>query len=267
MNQSQAGRILITVGSFWLVLIFITNVRQIFALYTLTMAAGAVCWLMGNLSWLFGRSVPEVVLWWVAFLVLTIAGERLELSRVTRPTPLAQRSFLLIGGIIFASLLLLLFDFNLGDRVFGIGLITLAAWLMNFDVARRTVKMKGLPRFIAFCLLAGYFWMAISGFLALYLGPQTSGPLYDAMLHSVFIGFVISMVFGHAPMIFPAVLRLPLAYSSYFYLPLVLLHGSLFTRISADLLGLSSLRLYSVLTNALAILIYAGLVANSILRK
>lgn len=266
-NQSQAGRILIAVGSFWLVAIFLIIVRQIFALYTLTMAAGAVCWLAGNLFWLFGRSVPEVVLWWIAFLVLTIAGERLELSRVTRPTPLAQRLFFIIGGTIFIGLLLLLFDFILGARVFGIGLTALAVWLIYYDVARRTVKMKGLPRFIAFCLLAGYIWMAISGFLTLYLGPRTAGPLYDAMLHSVFIGFVISMVFGHAPMIFPAVLRLPLAYSPYFYLPLVLLHGSLLTRISADLLGLSSLRLYSGLTNALAILIYAGMVANSILRK
>jgi hypothetical protein len=173
----------------------------------------------------------------------------------------------LIIGLIFIALLTSFINLIIGARLFGAGLVLLAAWLIYFDITRRTIKMQGLPRFIAFCLLAGYFWMIISGSLILVLGIRTAGPWYDAMLHTVFVGFVISMVFGHAPMIFPAVLQLPLAYSSIFYFPLVLLHGSLVTRILADLVGFSELRLWSGLTNALAILIYAGLVARSILRK
>jgi hypothetical protein len=42
--------------------------------------------------------------------------------------------------------------------------------------------------------------------------------LYDAMLHAVFLGFVISMVFAHASVIFPAVLGLPFEYRPAFYL-------------------------------------------------
>ena len=41
---------------------------------------------MGNGLWLAGRPIYAVVPWWVGFLVLTIAGERLELSRVLRPS-------------------------------------------------------------------------------------------------------------------------------------------------------------------------------------
>jgi hypothetical protein len=266
-RSSLEGKLLIGLASVWLVLIFVMILRRVFALYTITMAAGALCWLVGNLLWLGGRSIAEVVMWWVGFLVLTIAGERLELSRVIRLSPRAQQLFMFSGAVILAGLLVLLVNFDLGIRIGGTGLIALAAWLSIFDVSRKTIRMKGLPRFIAFCLLAGYLWMAVSGILLLYWGAYTSGPIYDAMLHSVFIGFVISMVFGHAPIIFPAVLGYPLAYSSRFYIPLVLLHSSLLTRLAADLADYSLLRLYSGLANALAILIYAGLVAASIFRR
>jgi hypothetical protein len=46
------------------------------------MGIGAVAWLAGNLLWLSGWLVAQIVLWWVAFLILTIAGERLELGRI-----------------------------------------------------------------------------------------------------------------------------------------------------------------------------------------
>lgn len=266
-RDNLPGKILISLGSFWMVLIFLVILRRVLALYTLTMATGALCWLAGNLLWLAGRSIPEVVMWWVGYLVLTIAGERLELSRVTRPSQRTQQIFLLSGGVIITGLLTLLVNFDLGIRMCGIGLLALSLWLFYYDVARKTIRMQGLPRFIAICLLAGYFWMAVSGILILFFGAYTSGPIYDSMLHSVFVGFVFSMVFGHAPIIFPAVLQLPLIYSSRYYVPLVLLHGSLLTRLTADLLGYGTLRLYSGLTNALAILIYAGLVARSILAR
>jgi len=37
---------------------------------------------------------------------------------------------------------------------------------------------------------------------------------YDAVVHAIFLGFVISMVMAHAPVILPAVLRRPLPYRS-----------------------------------------------------
>ena len=75
------------------------------------------------------------------------------------------------------------------------------------------------------CLLAGYFWLAVGGVL---IALQIA---YDAALHAIFLGFVFSMVFGHAPVILPAVLRTALPYHPVLYAPLALLHGSLAARI------------------------------------
>ena len=54
---------------------------------------------------------------------------------------------------------------------------------------------------------------------------------YDAALHAIFVGFVFSMVFGHAPVILPAVLRVRFPYHPVLYLPLALLHASLAVRV------------------------------------
>ena len=54
---------------------------------------------------------------------------------------------------------------------------------------------------------------------------------YDAALHAVFVGFVFSMVFGHAPVIVPAVLRVRFPYHPVLYAPLALLHASLAVRV------------------------------------
>ena len=49
--------------------------------------------------------------------------------------------------------------------------------------------------------------------------------------------FVMAMVFGHAPIIFPAVLRVAVPYHPAFYLPLLLLHAGLVLRLGGDALG------------------------------
>src|SRR6186713_1065797 len=48
------------------------------ALHTQLLLVGALAWLFGNVSFAFASSPHAVVPWWFAFLVLTIAAERLE---------------------------------------------------------------------------------------------------------------------------------------------------------------------------------------------
>jgi hypothetical protein len=184
------------------------------SLETTTLLLGAAAWLAGNVMLLEGgAAVP----WWIAFFVLTIAGERLELSRYLRRPPWVRRAF---AVLVFALLLSALFP-----RVLGVVLVLLAAWLFAFDLARVTIRQSGLPRYVAACLLAGYFWLALGGAL---IALATA---YDAALHAVFVGFVLSMVFGHAPVILPAVLRVRFPYHPLLYLPLGLLHASLALRV------------------------------------
>jgi hypothetical protein len=179
-----------------------------------TLAAGALAWLAGNLSLYAG--VPAVP-WWIAFFALTIGGERLELSRYLKRGALARNAFIVLAAALLAAPLL--------PRVLGVVLVLLALWLFAFDLARVTVRQRGLPRYIAWCLLAGYAWLAFGGALL------AAAVAYDAALHAIFVGFVFSMVFGHAPVILPAVLRVPLPYHPALYVPLALLHASLALRV------------------------------------
>lgn len=251
------GPLLLTLGSVWLVAIFAQIIRQQPVLFTATMGLGALSWLVGNLLWLSGRAIPEVVLWWLGFLVITIVGERLELGRVLKQTHWRIATFAGALGLFIAGLLLSLLSLDTGMRVSGAGMLALALWLLGYDIARRTVRRTGLTRFIAVALLLGYGWLATGGGLMLWLGDVRAGPAYDAMLHAVFVGFVISMVFGHAPIIFPAVLRIPVTYDWSCYVPLILLHTSLLARVCGDL-DLPALRQSGGLLNAIAILLFFG---------
>jgi hypothetical protein len=80
--------------------------------------------------------------------------------------------------------------------------------LARNQIARRTGGGAGLPRFVACALLAGYVWLAVGGVLWARDGAAVAGPAHDAELHAIFLGFVFSMIFGHAPVIFPGVLGL-----------------------------------------------------------
>ena len=77
------------------------------------------------------------------------------------------------------------------------------------------------------CLLAGYGWLAVAGAIWLLGGPALTARGYDAVVHAVFLGFVMSMIMAHAPVILPAVLRRPLPYHPVMYVPAALLHASL----------------------------------------
>ena len=222
------------------------------ALFTFTLAMGTACWSVGNALWLAGWTVHEIVPWWLAFLILTIAGERLELSRFLPPSPVASRVFALLLAGIVAGLLGARSAWGL--QVFAAGVLALAAWLLKQDIARRTVRGRGLTRFIAVCLLSGYVWLALGSAVILAargLAPGTAS--YDAALHAIALGFVFSMVFGHAPIIFPAVLRVAVPYHPTFYVPLALLHGSLVLRLAGDATGQFDWVRTGGLLNALAL--------------
>ncbi|MCD6733788.1 MAG: hypothetical protein LT103_09365 [Burkholderiaceae bacterium] len=239
--------------------------RRQTALFTFTLALGAACWPAGVALWAAGASVHEVVGWWLAFLILTIAGERLELSRFLPPSPTATRVFAVILGVILAGLAAAALPW--GMPLFAAGLLALAGWLLRQDIARRTVRNKGLTRFIAVCLLSGYGWLAAGSAVALWAGGLVPGtPSYDAALHALTLGFVFSMVFGHAAIIFPAVLRVAVPYHPVFYLPLVLLHLSLLVRIAGDATGRYDWTQAGGMLNAVALAAFIATMVSAVIR-
>jgi len=262
-----AAPVLIALGSAVMVAVSVSFYRRQRELFTLILALGALFWLFGNLLWLADRPIYAAVPFWIAFLVLTIAGERLELSRVLPPSAVARRVFVASALVLLAGVVISAFAWTPGMLLLGAGLLMLALWLMRQDVARRTVKGRGLPRFIAVCLLTGYVWLALSGLVILVSGGlDPGGAAYDAALHAVLLGFVFAMVFGHAPIILPAVLRVAVPYKPYFYLPLALLHLSLLMRLAGDWMMSSQWRAWGGAFNGIALLAFVLGTIAAILR-
>ena len=84
----------------------------------------------------------------LAFFVLTIASERLELSRLAPTPPMAN--WLLVAAVAAcaaAAVVPLVDGTGVGaPRVLGLSLVAIGAWQLVFDVARHTVRRPGLPR-------------------------------------------------------------------------------------------------------------------------
>ncbi len=260
------GPLLITLGSAVLLAAMLSIVRLQPLVHTWVMALGALAWLVGNGLWLWGRSIPEVVLWWAGFLVLTIVGERLELNRLLRLSTGKRAAFLAGVALLLGGVLVSVWAYASGVRLASLGMIALALWLLAYDIARRTVRKTGLTRYIAAALLAGYLWLAVAGLQGLRFGGETAGLRYDAFLHSIFVGFVFSMIFAHAPIIVPAVTGWRLAFHRGFYIPLALLQLSLLLRVAGDLAGWLPGRRWGGLLNEVAILLFLAVLALTILQ-
>ncbi len=194
---------------------------------------GATVGLGAAVLWWAGVPVPALVPWLAVFLVLVIAAEREELGRIGgRLGGGADGSAaVLLAVAVLAGLGAATLWPGAGHALLGLALLALVARLLAVDVARRTVRSTGLPRYVAVCLLCGYGWLAVAGAAWLVGGAATEGPAYDAVVHAVFVGFVITMIMAHAPVILPAVLRRPVPYHRALYAPVALLQASLVLRL------------------------------------
>jgi hypothetical protein len=255
-SSLSAGGSLITLGSFGLFIIFIVIMRIQLTLSNVVMAIGALLWLIGNIFWMRGFPVYRIVVWWAGFLVLMISGERLEIIQMLRLSKSTKATFLVALGIFLLGLVLTWVNYGNGIRLLGIGMISLMIWLILYEVAWRSVRGTGLSRFTAICLLSGYIWLGISGAIALSMGGMIPGLAYDAVLHALFLGFVFSMIFGHAPVVFSEVLGVPVSYQPQFYAHLVLLHLTLILRVVGDLCGWIFGRQLGGLLNVVVILLF-----------
>lgn len=258
------AQILVIAAAATLVAGSVVVLQRLVAPFTIVLGIGALCWLTGNLVWLMTGTITVAVPWWLAFLVLIIAGERLELTRFLPTPPAAQRFFFVIVGILLIGALASFWLENAGLRLLAVGLLALASWLLRYDIARINARQRGLTRFIAICLLSGYGWLFFAGLLGLAGGFQLGHPWRDATLHAIGLGFIFSMVFGHAPIIVPAVTRMKIPYHPAFYLPLLALQISLAVRVAGSIGGDFMLRREGGLANALALLLFVAAMVTSV---
>ena len=251
-GNPEAAMICTIAGSSGFVIMCAYFVWKYKELYYYIFLLGAACLLTGNL-FLFSSSLyAGAVQWWMGFLLFTIVAERIELSRFLSLKPYQVRLLLAALALVTVSFLL---PGNAGSILFAAGLTATAAWLLRFDMARHAVRREGSHRYSGILLIAGYIWLPVTAAALLFRDYLPF--YYDAVLHSFFIGFVFSMIFSHAPIILPAVARLPIRiYRPFLYFPFCLLQLTLMMRIWGDVSGNVVLRKWGGMGNGLSILLF-----------
>ena len=233
------------------------NMRRLQSvLLAATPTIAALTWGLGTLTWLADRPLAEAAGWWLAFLVLTVAAERLELSRIMAPP--ARAKLILVTAFAVFLIGVARGELARSFSVFmGSGLILCGAWLLVYDLARRTIRLSGQIRFTALCMLLGYCWLIVGGFELLARPLSLDVFWYDAVVHAVTLGFVLSMVFGHSLIIFPSVVGFTLRYSPGLYAPLLVLQISVVVRTIGDFSGWTELRSDSGFLTIIALVYFA----------
>ena len=255
----RVGQFLLVAGAAALTAVYVGLWRRQRDDAVLVQALGAVLATGGALLWLGSVPVSRLVPWLAGFVVLTIAGERLELARLQLLSSRGAAALGLTAAAVAVFAVASLLWPTAGFPLFGASMLVLVGWLALHDVARRTVRGTGLPRFIAVCLLVGYAWLAVAGGTWLLAGPVLEGPAYDAAVHGVFLGFTLSMIMAHAPVILPAVLKVRLRYRPAMYAPVLLLQASLVLRaLVGDAWGVDAARTAGGIGNAVAVLLFLG---------
>ncbi|HEY8050503.1 MAG TPA: hypothetical protein VIE63_15125 [Ramlibacter sp.] len=230
------------------------------AAHTALLVVSAACWLLGNAAFALHWPMTAIVPWWFMFLVVTIAAERLEMTRLARRRPGTQGFLFAIIGALAAGAEMSSFAPGAGGMLWGAAMVALAAWFFVFDIARHTIRTPGLPRYMAVCLLAGYAWLGIGGIA--WVAQAADAPTRDIALHAIALGFVFSMVMAHAPVILPAITRIKLQFGRVFYVPVLLLHASLVWRLAGPWLDARAFAQGAV-ANALAIALFATVAAGA----
>lgn len=266
-QQPRIAILLLGIGSAGFLVMCTYFIHRYKALYYYVFWVGAFALLVGYVVLWQQQFYPAAVPWWMAFLLFTIVAERLELSRFL-PLKRSQRATLLIALVTLLVSLFIPFHQG-GFLLYPLALAGTATWLLRHDMAWRSIRIPGQHRYSAWLLITGYVWLLATGILLFLSEKFPFG--YDAALHSFFIGFTFSMIFSHAPIIFPALVKLPLKlYRPVLYAWFALLQVSLLLRIASDLMGLVRLRQYSGLLNGFAMLAFfitIALIIRSELKK
>lgn len=227
-----AAKAVLVAGATAFTAVYIPLWRRRYDAQLLVQLLAASLVLAATIMWLGGAGFAWLLPWLYAFVVLTIAAERVELAITLGPG--AGTRLLVHAWAIAVALLIGLANAQLGAIALGAALLALTAWLLQHDVARRTIRASGATRYMAACMLGGYFWLAVAATILLFSSPTgfpNARPAYDAVTHAILLGFTMSMIMAHATTILPAVLHIALPYRAAFWVPAALLHASLVVRL------------------------------------
>lgn len=201
LDFTEIGYGLLLLASLGLVVIMHLQSLKHPKIHTYLLYGGAALWFLGNFMAFEQGLIAAGATWWIGFLLFTIVGERLELTEFL-PVKKSIKNLLLVFLFIFLLGLILPFH-GIGPYFMGSSALLISGWLLRYDMAKLSVKKGNQFKYIGLGLLVGYVWLLVFGLIVLLIPNH---PLYyDLFLHSFFLGFVFSMIWAHAPIIFPLI--------------------------------------------------------------
>jgi hypothetical protein len=249
----------------------LAGVTRAWSAHLIVELLGAVCWATGTAAWAAG-SLSAGVTGWTAFLVLTIAAERRELTQMLRLPSVAHRLFAAVVALVLVAVALAGAD-ALGAETgawvapaWWTACAVLALWLLRWDIAPRKWRSPGWLGHTGQCLTVGYAWLLIGALLGL-VSLRWPGGVTALAQHAVLLGFVFAMVFGHAPIILPALAGDRPLYSAWARLPIWILSASLLLRGAATATGSAGALAAAGAMHALAIVWFAAVMLVGGLRS
>lgn len=253
LNSPGLAQLMFLIGSGGFAIIGLYFLYRFKEAYYYIFLLGALSLVIGNIILFKTNFYPGSVTWWMGFLLFTIVAERLELSRFLKLSNFKRN---LLWVCLVAVLIALVWPFHLnGNIILAVAIAATAIWLLKYDMAKHSVKVKGQHRYSGWLLITGYIWLLINSVLLVFQGRLTFG--YDAVLHSFFVGFIFSMIFSHAVIILPAITKLPVKlYRPFLYICFALMQASLMIRIVADIIEDVTCRKIGGLLNGISILLF-----------
>ncbi len=220
---------------------------------------GAILSWISNFRFLSSNFYPVILPYLIGFFLLMIVGERLEMTRFL---PVSHIKVNILWAMLLAWVIGILFiPFHSKIFPFISTLLSgIALWLLQNDMPKHSIKKAGLHRFVGINLIIAYVWLFLFGIWQVL--PFKVAFAYDAFVHLYFIGFVLSMVLAHAPIILPSVLKLGVKpFYSGLYIWVAFMQISLIMRLTGDVSGNFAWRKIGGLFNGVGFIGYLGTLA------
>lgn len=269
-----AGQVLLA-WSLWalaaaaLLALYVQTLRVRWTLHGGVEAAGAMAWGLGTAAAAVNAPPAASLLGWCAFLLLTIVGERRELSQFVRLGAGARWAFNASAGAAMAAVVIAWAAPRAATLLWWAACGALAVWLLARDFAPRQWGAPQWRGHVAQALTVGYVWLlvaAAAGLAGAVMDP--AAPALDgSALHALLLGFVFAMVFGHAPIMLPALAGLTPGYVPWARAAVWVLAASLVLRICATQAGWPAGRALAGGGHAAALLLFAAALLTGIARR
>ncbi len=151
-----------------------------------------------------------------SYLVLGILGERITFARMGRFGKEGRfgkrdRYHVLLGMSFVFGVIIDIFTDNMGVRFINfliLGSLTILIFLDDTGT-KSSITETSFHVFQRWALLGGYAWLLVGIILMEWNAFNASLFLYDSALHAITLGFIITMLLAHAPIVLPTVLGKP----------------------------------------------------------